>query len=200
LPYRLYRAIRTELSRKEAIYGLEWGDPETHGGLAFVKKGWVLPYVRPDHTAAEIGPGGGRWTRYLLGFQRLYVVDYYQEMLDELRKNFSEPNMVFVHNSGTDFPGIPRNEIDFLFSFGTFVHLDAPLIEAYLHKMFSILKPGGNAVIHYSDKTKVMAQANEGYSQNTPDRMRALVSDAGFRILEEDLTTLGNGSLVRFTH
>ncbi len=198
MPYRLYRAIRGELSAK-AIYGLQWGDPETVEPLAFIKKRWVLPYVRPDHNAVEIGPGGGRWTRYLLGFGKLYVVDYYKELLEELRKNFNQPEIVFVHNTGTDFPGIPEGEIDFVFSFGTFVHLDAPLIEAYLHNMRAILKEGGTAVIHYSDKTKVMAQENKSFSENTPDRMRAMVAHAGFQVVQEDLTTMWHSSLVRFT-
>src|SRR5713226_3138814 len=105
-PSRLYRKIREALSSKD-IYGLEWGDPETVEPLQFIKDRWVIPYVRPDHIAVEIGPGGGRWTRYLLGFRRLYVVDYYQEVLAELRRNFDRPNMVFLHNAGTDFPGIP---------------------------------------------------------------------------------------------
>jgi SAM-dependent methyltransferase len=199
VPYRLYHAIRTELSTKP-IYGLQWGDPETAEPLAFIKKRWVLPYVRPDHTAVEIGPGGGRWTRYLLGFGKLYVVDFYEKLLDELRRNFDQPKMVFVHNTGTDFPGIREGQIDFIFSFGTFVHLDAPLIEGYLRNMRAILKEDGIAVIHYSDKTKVMAQENQGFSENTPDRMRAMVSDAGFRVLEEDLTTMWHSSLIRFTH
>jgi hypothetical protein len=61
------------------------------------------------------------------------------------------------------------------------------------------LKPGGNAVIHYSDKTKVYAQTHSGFSDNTPERMRRMVLGAGVRILEEDLTTMPHISIVRFT-
>jgi len=198
LPRRLRRAVR-EL--RQNIYGLDWGDPETAEPLMFIKNRWVTPYVRSDQTAVEIGPGGGRWTQYLLGFQRLYVVDYYEELLSELRRNFHRySNVVFVHNAGTDFPGIPEGEIDFVFSFGTFVHLDAPIVEAYLHNVKAILKHGGNAVIHYADQTKVMAQENPGFSQNNPDMMRRMVRGAGFKVLEEDLTTMWHSSLIRFTH
>ena len=198
LPRRLRRAVR-EL--RQNIYGLDWGDPETVEPLTFIKNRWVIPYVKSDQTAVEIGPGGGRWTQYLLGFQRLYVVDYYEELLSELRRNFGRySNVVFVHNAGTDFPGIPQGEIDFVFSFGTFVHLDAPIVEAYLHNVKAILKHGGNAVIHYADQTKVMAQENPGFSQNNPDMMRRMVRGAGFKVLEEDLTTMWHSSLIRFTH
>jgi len=198
LPRRLRRAVR-EL--RHPIYGFDWGDPETVEPLTFIKNRWVIPYVKSDQTAVEIGPGGGRWTQYLLGFQRLYVVDYYEELLSELRRNFGRySNVVFVHNAGTDFPGIPEGEIDFVFSFGTFVHLDAPIVEAYLHNVKAILKHGGNAVIHYADQTKVMAQENPGFSQNNPDMMRRMVRGAGFKVLEEDLTTMWHSSLIRFTH
>lgn len=195
---RLVRAVKTALWSKD-IYGLQWGDPEVVEPLRFIRNQYVLPYVDPQHTALEIGPGGGRWTRYLLGFKRLYAVDYHPELLDELRKNFNEPNMVFIKNNGTDFPGVEPGSIDYLFSFGTFVHLDLDVIDAYLKSMKGIVKPGANIVIQYSDKTKIMAQMNPGFSNNTPERMRQMIVSAEYRILEEDLTTMWHSSLVRFT-
>jgi SAM-dependent methyltransferase len=197
LPRRLYRAVRKELARK-GPYGMEWGDPESVPPLKYVKDHWVTPYVDPHRTGVEIGPGGGRWTRFLIGFERLYVVDYHQELLDELRKTVDLPNMVFIKNNGTDFPSVPDTSIDFLFSFGTFVHLDRPVIEAYLANIGRILKKDGNAVVHYSDKNKIMARDNATFSDNDPERMRKLVEDSGFRVLEEDLTTLWHSSLIRF--
>jgi len=121
------------------------------------------------------------------------------ELLAELKKNFCKPRMEFIKNNGTDFPGIPERSIDHLFSFGTFVHLDAPIIEIYLANMKKILKPGANAVIQYSDKTKIMAQLNENFSENTPDKMRTMVLNAGYTIREEDLTTMWHSSVIRFT-
>jgi len=195
---RLVRAVKAALWSKD-IYGLQWGDPEVVEPLRFIRDRYILPYVNPQHTALEIGPGGGRWTRYLLGFKRLYAVDYHPELLDELRKNFNEPNMVFIKNNGTDFPGVEPGSIDYLFSFGTFVHLDLDVIDAYLKSMKGIVKPGANIVIQYSDKTKIMAQMNPGFSNNTPERMRQMIVSAEYRILEEDLTTMWHSSLVRFT-
>jgi len=196
---RVRQAMRDVLTPKE-LYGLQWGDPEIAAPLGFIRDRYVLPYVKPDRVAVEIGPGGGRWTRYLLGCGQLYVVDYHPELLNELRKTFNKPIMQFIKNNGSDFPGIPENSVDFIFSFACFVHLDADLIEAYLKNMKSILKPGGNVVIHYSDKTKIMAQINPGFSENTPERMRSMVSAAGFQVVEEDLTTMWHSSLIRFTH
>jgi SAM-dependent methyltransferase len=195
---RLIAAVRREL-RTRPLYGMEWGDVDAVPPLGFVREHFVAPYVRPDHVGLEIGPGGGRWTQYMLGFRRLYVVDRYQEMLDEVKKNFRPPNLVPIRNNGTDFPGVEDRSVDFVFSFGVFVHLDVDLIEEYLHNMRPILKPGANAVIQYSDKTKVMAQAISSFSDNTPERMREMVTAAGYTICEEDLTSLWHSSIVRFT-
>jgi ubiquinone/menaquinone biosynthesis C-methylase UbiE len=108
----------------------------------------------------------------MLGFRKLYVVDYHSALLKEIEKNVKAPNIELLKNNGTDFPGIDHRSVDYLFSFGTFVHLDGHLIQAYLGNMKRILKAGANVVIHYSDKTKVIAQINESFAENTPAKMR----------------------------
>jgi len=195
---RTFKALKREWSYG-GIYGLEWGDPDTVEPLRFIRDRYVLPYVNAEQSAVEIGPGGGRWTRYMLGFRRLYVVDYYGDLLEEVKKHVRKPHIEFIKNNGTDFPGIGDRSVNYLFSFGTFVHLDEHVIQTYLSNMKRIHKAGGNVVIHYSDKTKVMAQINEGFAENTPAKMRSMVSEAGYEICEEDLTTMWHSSIIRFT-
>jgi hypothetical protein len=197
---RLYkRFLRAFRQLRSPLYGLQWGDPDLVPPLKFIKEQYVLPYVKANHVAVEIGPGGGRWTRYLCGFKTLYAVDYHGILLDELRRNFGKcRNIKFVKNNGTDFPEIPQGSIDYLFSFGTFVHLDFNLIEAYLVSIKPIIKPHANVVIQYSDKTKVMGQAAKSFSENTPEQMRTAILANGYRILEEDTTSLWHSSVVRF--
>ena len=160
---------------------------------------YVLPYINPQHIELEIGPGGGRWTRYLLGFKKLYVVDHYPQLLNELKKRFNKPTMQFITNNGTDFPGVPDKSIDYIVSVACFVHLEPHLIESYLKNMVRILKPGGNVFLTYSDKTKVGAQINHTFTNVTPGAMREMISSAGFKIVEEDLTILWNSGVVLFT-
>ena len=186
-----------QAQKSNQLYGLDWGNPEYVEPLKYTLKRFLLPYINADHHALEIGPGGGRWTRYMLGFRKLTLVDYHAELLAEVRKSFDRPNMEFIKNNGTDFPQIKQRSIDFLFSFGVFVHLDTPLIEAYLQNMKPILKPAANVVLHYSDKTKVMARENHSFSENTPERMREMVLAACFKIVEEDLTTMWHSSVMR---
>ena len=197
LPRRLLRAIRR--ASRPYVYGQEWGDLSDVPPLAFVLDRYVRPYVNPAHEALEIGPGGGRWTQHLTAFRKLYLIDYYQELLDEARRGFGRrQNIVFIKNTGGDFPGVPDKSIDFLFSFGVFVHLDFPIIETYLDNIRRVIKPSANVVLHYADTNKVMARLNEGFAENDPDRMRRAVLDRGYRIIEEDLTTMWHSSIIRF--
>jgi len=185
--------------RAQKIYGLEWGDPERDAPLIYVKNHFLIPYVTPRTTVLEIGPGGGRWTRYLLAARMVYAVDYHQELLDELELNFRADNLISIKNNGTDLPGVPAESIDFVFSFGVFVHLDVHLIDAYLRSFKSVLKAGGNIVLQYADKTKPMAKLNNGFAENAPEQMRKLILSHGYRIEEEDTGTMWHSSIVRFT-
>jgi ubiquinone/menaquinone biosynthesis C-methylase UbiE len=128
------------------------------------------------------------------------VVDYHAELLKELGSRFNKPNMQFIVNNGTDFPGVPENSVDYVLSVACFVHLEPHLIAAYLKNIATILKPGGKVFITFSDKTKVGAQINATFSENSPARMREMVTGAGFRILEEDSTILWNSAIILFTH
>jgi SAM-dependent methyltransferase len=199
LPIRIARAIYRELTRGPAIYGLEWGDPDAWTPLQYIRDRFVVPFVNPDHVALDIGCGGGRWTRYLLGFKTVYAIDYYQELVTEFCRNFSRyRHVVPIKNNGTDFPGVPARSVDYILSFGCFGHINQMLIDEYLTNIKTILKPGGNVVIHYSDKNKVMAQ-QPGFADNTPEQMRALVLRHGYEIVQEDTTTMWNGAIVHFT-
>ncbi len=86
-----------------------------------------------------------------------------------------------------------------MFSFGSFVHFELDLIESYFDNIRRIVKPGGNIVIHYSDKNKVLARRNPDFSDNTPDIMNKIVTNRDYRILEEDTTSLWHSSILRCT-
>ena len=197
LPIRIMKAVRVLLAKDEN-YGLEWGDPEVSPPLRYVRDHFLRPYVSPETTVVEIGPGGGRWTRYMLDAKQIYAVDYHQELLDELKSNIDSVRIVFLKNDGDNFPNVPNESVDFVFSFGTFVHLDIDIIDRYLQNIKPLLKPESNVVLQYSDKTKPLAKMNRGFSENDPDQMRNLVQSHGYYIYEEDIKTMWHSSLVRF--
>jgi ubiquinone/menaquinone biosynthesis C-methylase UbiE len=182
-------------------YGLEWGDPDVLPPLQYIRDHFLLPYIDEKTHVVEIGPGGGRWTRYMLNAGKIYALDYHQELLNELKKGMKKNNNItYIKNDGDDFPGITPGSIDFIFSFGTFVHLDVDIIERYLENMKLILKPNSqaNVIIQYSDKTKPLGLKNDGFSENDPDKMKKLVLSKGYTIYEEDVKTLWHSSIIRF--
>lgn len=132
---------------KQDMYGLQWGDPDSSPPLTYIRDQYLRPYIGAETYVIEIGPGGGRWTRYMKDVKQLYAIDYHQDILNELRGTLRWRNISFIKNNGDDFPGIPENSIDLVFSFGVFVHLDIDIIERYLKHMKPLLKTGANAII-----------------------------------------------------
>lgn len=194
---RIVRAVWSEIRAPKPVYGLQWGDPEFIAPLRYIRDRFIAPYIDGEHSALEIGPGGGRWTRYLSGFDRVYVVDRHEWMFLELRRNVDFSGLRFVRTCGTDFPGLAPASVDYVFTFDCFVHLEVADIRAYLKNLRPLLRPAANVVIHYSDHGKVMARINPWFSENGPDIMRPMVADLGYTIAEEDTTTLWHGCIMR---
>ncbi len=183
--------IRFQNMRNEQkYYGIEWGNPESEPALIKIKNHFVLPFIKNEHVALEIGPGGGRWTQYLLGFNRLYCIDINDEFFPYLKKRFeSNNNLIFIQNQGIDFPDIQSYSIDYLFSFGTFVHLDVEIIREYIKNMKQILKKDANVVLNYSEIKKPKSAANKGFSKNTAEIMHKIIEKEGFSISDEDVVS-----------
>lgn len=197
--YMLEEAAANNKIGEDGVYGMHWGNPQTDPHLRLIRDRWLLPYVNPDHVALEIGPGGGRWTRYLLGFGLVLAVDYHQELLDQLASSYRAPYLHLRKNSGTDFPGVDDRSVDFVFSFGCFVHLAPEVIQSYFDEIKRVLKPTGCAVIQYSDKRKEAAQRlGDGFTDTNPEIICGWLRARGLHVLEEELDALPHSSVVRF--
>ena len=88
--------------------------------------------------------------------------------------------------------------MDYVFSFGTFVHLDPPIIEGYLNNLRPLLTPGATIVLQYADKEKEMAAQNEGFAMTTRAIMTDMVKTAGYVVVEEDNSSLPHSNVIRF--
>jgi SAM-dependent methyltransferase len=184
----------------KSIYGYEWGDPNSRDILMRVRDRFILPYVDRERTALEIGPGGGRWTQFLTAFRKLYLVDLNDCFFETLKRRYPDEHVQCLRTSGSELPGIEDGSLDFIFSYGAFVHIDPADIEGYLDSIRRKLAPSGVVVLHYSDKTKPLGLKEVAFSYNTPDLMRSLVRHYEFSVVEEDLTTLPHSSMIRFAH
>lgn len=194
-------------------YGDQWGDPAApllrrwlgvltgkarFRNLHRVARDYVVPYAKPGSVCLEIGPGGGRWTQFLVGARELYLVDLNREFFDYLAERFPEaaPRMRFYQTPGFDLAVAPDATVDFVFSFGTFVHIEPDGIDAYLAEIHRALRPGGIATLQYADKTKPRGRDNADFSDMSPARMEALAAARGFRIRAHDTKLLLHSSIV----
>lgn len=194
-----------------ATYGIQWGDPEVRGWryvlqrllhpsygpgpLYKVVDRYVRPYVEPSSTVVEIGPGGGRWTRYLLRANRIICVDINPEFFEALKTTFPTASLEFYQPRGCELDGIAEDSVDFVFTFGTFVHIEPKDIAEYLVDIRRVLKPGGVAVVQYADKTKPAARRVPAFSDMTAEKMFAM---APMPIIIHDTLLLKHSNIAVF--
>lgn len=178
-------------------YGDQWGDPEERKDLLAFRERFLTPYVNADHVALEIGSGGGRWTQYLLPFQEVICVELNPEMFGYLIDRFDAPaHLNYVTSHGSDIPFVPENHVDFAMTFGVFVHLDLEIIEGYVASLEKVIKPGGRFVSQFSNKAKPEAAQNPDFSDNSPDKMSALLGRYGFEVADLDDEIMSHSSII----
>lgn len=198
-------------------YGDRWGDPSVTGlrylwrrlrhgdrvpgNLAKVRKRYLERFVTPETVALEIGSGGGRWTRYLLPAHEVIVVELNSDFFPYLEKRFPESahKFRFVETPGYEIPDVENDSVDFVFSFGTFVHIDPEGIDEYLGEIRRVLRPGSVASIQYGDRTKkyfARRERIELFSDMNAPQMEGFVKGHAFELVEHDRKTLNHSNVV----
>jgi SAM-dependent methyltransferase len=166
------------------------------GPLYKVVDHYIQPYVTANATIVEIGSGGGRWTQYLVGAKKLIAVDINPIFFESLCARFPDAHLEFYQSAGFELTGIASGTIDYVFSFGTFVHIEPAGIAAYLSEIRRVLKPGGVAVIQYAAKDKRAARSKRTFSAMTAARMEAM---APLPIATHDTRLLNHSNIVVFS-
>ena len=182
----------------QGYYGEQWGDPEKVEKLFFVIEKYISPYINPESVVLEIGPGGGRFTRYLLDAKKIILVDICSEFFPYLSARFKDSSckFQFYQTKGYELDSIESDSIDFLFSFDAFVHIEPKGIYKYLKSIQRILKKGSVSVIHYADKTKPGGMKRAVFSDMTPSKMERFVRDFNFKILEHNKDLMSHSSII----
>ena len=192
-------AIHHQEAADETPYGDQWGTIESYPPLQTVRDAWLLPFVGPDKTVLEVGTGGGRWTQFLLGAGQVYSVDVNPTMLEYAARRFGSPsNLQLIHTDGASVPAVPEGSVDFVFSFGTFVHIDPPQISAYLDAFRPLLRPGADLVLQYADKTKPTAAQNIHFAHTDALMMETLLWERGYRVIRHETDLIHHSNLVHF--
>jgi len=115
----------------------------------YIIKLTIKLYENKEHTALEIGCGGGIWCNKLIEvFKEVYA-------LDIIRKQEGINNKIIYYQLEDlqDYTCSPiaDNSIDFVWCFGVFCHMPESAITIYIKNILRILKSGGNAIIMFAN-------------------------------------------------
>jgi len=113
----------------------------------------ILPNVT-DKSVLEIAPGYGRWSEHILKVaKRVVLVDLSPNCIEHCRERFGEADNIEYHvNDGLSLPADLTSEIDFVWSYDSFVHMNADVIYCYFQEFARVLKPDGKAIIHHANR------------------------------------------------
>lgn len=151
----------------------------------------IIQKLIPDNSSIiEIGPGGGRWSEFLLKkATKLNLVDISDKCLELCRKRFgknSNVNYNLIKDVNFNFAG--KNSVDVVFSYDVFVHIDKSQITEYFIEFERVLKNKGKIILHYS---KVGDKFGEYRSRFTSDDMNSLMNSLNLKLIKEyDVETL----------
>jgi SAM-dependent methyltransferase len=153
--------------------------------------GEIIMKLVPDNSSViEIGPGGGRWSEFLLKkASKLNLVDISEKCLELCKESFaSNSNVRYNLIKEIKFIFAENSSVDVVFSYDVFVHIDKEQIEEYFHEFERVLKSNGKIILHYS---KVGDKFGEYRSRFTSDDMDLLLKKLKLKLVAEyDVETL----------
>lgn len=115
---------------------------------------FLIPRLSNTANVLEVAPGHGRFSEYITTRARTTtLVDLGPTCLDSCKQRFGEgPDIRYILTDGSSLPGVDDESIDFIWSFDSFVHMEKPVISAYLGEFARVLRPGGTFTIHHAAK------------------------------------------------
>jgi SAM-dependent methyltransferase len=177
----------------------------------------IKPRLQTSRVILEIGPGKGSWTRAVLNHFHsgtLIVVDRLpvEDMLRERCRGAGE-RLKFYQTTDNDYSSFEDRSIDFVFSFGVFVHIPVPEIASILKRLRSKMVPGGEIILQYSNWDKLDKWGWERarvpvwfrdnpthpkmwWTKNDCGTMERLSKEAGYDIESLDVSYFGTCSVL----
>lgn len=161
-----------------------WNPASSHEWEQAIVADFMEPYIAGANLVLEIGPGGGRWTKFLLTkCAKIVAVDIAERCLTDCKKKFGDTERIAFHlTDGKCLPMLSTDSVDGIWSYGTFVHINESSTKSYLREFVRILKIGGVAVIHHPKNSGL-----EGYgrSRMSSPLFVKLAREAGLEIVEQ---------------
>jgi ubiquinone/menaquinone biosynthesis C-methylase UbiE len=134
----------------EKNYGEEWtyNNDWKNSIIQFI----MLKHFDENKSILEIGPGGGKWTEYLVKISKeLYLTDISKKCLEICKNRFQKNNHIHYYlTDGASLSFLKDESIDYIWSFDVFVHIAPADVGNYMSEFKRVLKPNGLAIIHHA--------------------------------------------------
>lgn len=116
---------------------------------------FIAPNLSPSSVVLEIAPGHGRWSKEMVSrCKNLILVDLSPSCIEFCKKLFASYHHVrYITNDGMSLDEVEDNDVDFIWSYDSFVHMEKDTIGNYLNEIYRVLKPEGKAIIHHAGRT-----------------------------------------------
>lgn len=219
----------TDWLKKEFDYGYDSGnvlgllpnkirrseEQRIGGSYRRVFKQAILPFLNPDSTVMELGPGNGAWSRAILKHipqGKLITVDY-QDVTQWLNPDDYSGRLICNQVTENSFSCIDDGSIDFFWSMGVLCHNNRKHIGEILHNALPKLKPGGYACHQYANWDKLdrygwkrggvptefqgMGDDEIWWPRNSQDDMVSLSLKAGWKVIKPDMGLLRRDSIIQ---
>lgn len=149
----------------------------------------MLKFIIPGSVVLEIGPGAGRWTEVLRPLcDRLFLAEISEKALAVCRERFGEHSNVEYHLIEDDsLEFISDNEVDDIWSYDVFVHINPRDTERYIEDFRRILRPGGYALIHHPGSYESARDRTKSYRSYVDGSLVAhLVNKHGLELIDQN--------------
>jgi hypothetical protein len=142
------------------------------------------------YNSLEIGPGHTEFSDLFLSWRNQFFLDILPEIEKKVRDKFNPQHQKYIKFFVTDghhCANVPRNSVNFVFSWDTFVHFSSDQIEQYLQSLQEIIIPGGYVMIQYADchYDYDLEQSKKGYwAYNNKAIMSSIIEKTNYIIIE----------------
>lgn len=169
----------------------------------------IKPYISSEKIALEIGPGRGAWSRCMLGFKELHVMDPVLPEVSgfwEYVGNHSHIHYHIVHDYSCQ--QLQYNSIDYMFSFGTLCHISWENIRLYAESLSTKLRPGADCFWMIADRYKYKESTGMGIEEleqgpgrwygTSIEHICHILTHLGYTIVDPDVGTCLRDPIIYF--
>jgi phospholipid N-methyltransferase len=219
----------TDWLKKEFDYGYDSGnvlslipnrvrhseEQRIGGSYRRVFKRAILPFLKPDSTVMELGPGNGSWSRAILKHipnGKLITVDY-QDVTKWLNPDDYDGRLICNQVTDNSFSCVDDESVDFFWSMGVLCHNNRKHIREILQSARNKMRIGGYGCHQYANWEKLdrygwrrggvpaefrqMPDDDIWWPRNTKRDMVSLSTESGWKVIKSDMGLLRRDGIVQ---